>query len=66
MFHHYTLLFLFFIFIVGVYVVFLPRISQKMNKGGQGKHPLPKVVVYFCIMTVLAVLSLVINYLRSK
>ena len=62
--HQFAVLFVIFILLVGVYLIYQPRISRKADEGGRGNHPLRKTVIYFYIMIAMAIVSLIINYFR--
>jgi hypothetical protein len=63
--HPYTELFLFFAFIAGMYMIFIPRVLRKINEGSQGKQPLPKIVILFYIMTAFAIVELIISFIHG-
>jgi hypothetical protein len=64
--HPYTVLFLISILLVAIYIIYLPKASRKTNEEGRGKHPLRKIVIYFYIITAMAIVSLLVSYLRGK
>jgi hypothetical protein len=63
--HPYTTLFLFFAIIVCMYIMFLPKVYRKANEGNQGKRSLPRILIYFCIANVLAIVILIISCFRG-
>jgi hypothetical protein len=63
--HPYAMPLLFFILLVGVYTICLPRLSRKANEGGPGKH-LRNFFIFFCIANAMAIGALIISYFRGK
>lgn len=65
--HSYVPFLLIFISAVGCIILSLSyfRITRKMKKRGQDKHPLPKSFIFLGIWTAMAVVSLLINYFHG-
>jgi hypothetical protein len=64
--HPYTMLLLLFIFFVGMCLISHRRISRKINGGNLLKHPLGRMLLYFYILTALAIVFLLVNYFTAK
>jgi len=63
--HPYAVPLLFFIFVIVMYIIFLPRAFRKMNEGGQGKNLLRIRLIVFCVATVMAIVALIISFFRG-
>ena len=44
--HPFVVIFVFFLLLVGVYILFRPMLSRSADSAGQGKHPLRMVVIF--------------------
>jgi hypothetical protein len=64
--HPYALLSLFFIFVIVMYIIFLPKLFRKMSEPGPGKRWFRNMLLYFCIVNAMAIVSLLISYFRGK
>ena len=62
--HPYAVLFIICMLLAGVYIICRPRISRKADDGDQGKHPLGKIVIYFYILTAMAIVALIVNLIH--
>jgi len=61
--HPYAVPLFIFILVVVVFIISVSRIYRKMKEG---KNPLLNLGLYFCIATVMAIVTLIISFFRGK